>query len=104
VDTVAPLAARRGLEIERAAALAKTAGADAAWEVLRSGAPDDVVICTHGEVLRALIPRLQAEGVDIVGTAGGLERALTKGSAWCLEFDGERPARARFIPLAGTPS
>jgi len=58
VETVEPLAAELGLEVERHERLAEGAGAAAA-ELLRDAG---VVACTHGDVIHALLGRHMKKG------------------------------------------
>jgi broad specificity phosphatase PhoE len=86
VQTVAPLAERLGLEVEDHPALAEEADLDDTAALLDELAGSDAVLCTHGNVLGALVKRLRRRGVDLRGTEGG---GGGKGSAWRLEPDGD---------------
>ena len=83
-QTVDPLAAARGLTVERSDDLAEGAG-DAAIDLVRKllGDAAHTVLCTHGDVVEEVLDDL------------GVDRAswTKKGATWALE-----PGRAR--PLA----
>lgn len=87
IDTVRPLAAQLDLSVEEEPALAPDRGADALSLVQhlmeeRARAPQRPppwVVCTHGEVLAALLPALAA-GVPLPRTPPG-----AKGSVWLLD-------------------
>lgn len=83
VQSVEPLAARLGLPVDECDVLAE--GADTA-EVLRlldKVAAEDAVLCTHGDVLRALLDHVRAEGVKVRRRNGA--PPMEKGSVWELE-------------------
>jgi broad specificity phosphatase PhoE len=82
VQTVAPLAERLGLEVEHHPALAEEADLDDTLALLDELAGTEAVVCTHGNVLGALLKRLRRQGVELVGGTGG---GGGKGSAWRLE-------------------
>jgi 8-oxo-dGTP diphosphatase len=80
VQTVEPLAEARAVGLELEPALAEGAAAAAQALVRGLGIPDsDVVLCSHGDVLGALV---------------GEGRRCRKGSVWVLERaqDGWQPA------------
>lgn len=90
VQTVAPLADRYGLTVEIDAALA-TDGGKAALELCHRLAAsghddDDVVLCTHREVLEVLLPRLARDS----GRKLGHRPPGAKGGAWLLRFHAGR--------------
>ena len=94
VETVAPLADRLGLEVERHPALAEDAEVDEAWALLESLAGVDAVVCSHGPVLSPVLDRVLRRGADITG-----EWSCRKGSVWRLHADGELPfTRAVLLP------
>jgi 8-oxo-(d)GTP phosphatase len=80
VQTVEPLAAVRGIALEVEPALAEGASAGALAFVDGLGEPEsDVVLCSHGDVIGALV---------------GDDRPCRKGSVWVLEraADGWEPS------------
>lgn len=90
-QTVRPLALDRGLAVEFSDALAEGAATSDALALLESS-PDGSVLCTHGDVLLALIGRLTAEGMRLDGSAG-----WKKGSTWVLERRLGRFTSARYV-------
>jgi 8-oxo-(d)GTP phosphatase len=86
VETVEPLAARLGLPIEPEDALAEGESAHAVLALLRRLGPGPLVLCTHGDVVEALV---------------GDSMPKKKGSTWLLagREGGVRPLRY-WAPLA----
>lgn len=91
--TVEPLAERRGLKVELADELLDSADPDTARALLDSLAGEHVVLCSHGEIVKAVVRRLLDEGMAVDGDTG-----WGKGSTWVLERDGDRWATARWLP------
>ena len=92
VQTVRPLALARGLTIELSEALvegASTADAVALLDASSSGG----VLCSHGDVIPAVIDHLRGIGMLIDGEIG-----WKKGSVWTLERRLVRYVRARYVP------
>jgi broad specificity phosphatase PhoE len=83
LQTVGPLAERLGLEVEQHPALAEEADLRDTEALVEELAGVDAVLCTHGNVLGALVKRLRRRGVDLVGHRG--DAGGGKGSAWRLE-------------------
>ena len=81
-QTVAPLAERLGVDVEEHPALAEETDLDDTEALLERLAGADAVLCTHGNVVSALLDRLHWRGAEIVGhdVGGG-----GKCSAWLLE-------------------
>jgi 8-oxo-dGTP diphosphatase len=95
-DTVAPLAAKLGLDVEDAEELAEGAKPKAAVELARhlaASAGGDVVLCAHGDLVPEIVRRLGREGLDWDG-----DLRFAKGSTWVLEWDGERFTEGRYVP------
>jgi phosphohistidine phosphatase SixA len=81
VETLAPLAVRWEVPIETCPALAVDADVDSMLELLTAQALERDVLCTHGEVMDALLERLEATGTTIQSTGVSL---LAKGTYWEL--------------------
>jgi phosphohistidine phosphatase SixA len=94
VDTLAPLAARWEVPVEREAALAADAPADALLDLVTARAFDGDLLCTHGEAMERLLARLG--GVLVAGDPAEL---LAKGTLWELTIaDGEVRALRHVVP------
>lgn len=86
-ETVAPLADHLGVAVETTPALAEEAEVDTAWALVDSLARigGEAVLCSHGNVLSAVLDRVHRRGVEV--DAG--EWACRKGSVWRLETDSD---------------
>ena len=91
-QTVEPLAERLGLPVEVAAELAEGNGATGVLK-LALNADGNSVMCTHGDVIDALLDHLAHEGIDL-----GKKPRCTKGSTWVLELRDGRVVAARYLP------
>jgi len=91
VQTVEPLAAARGVDLEHHDALAE--GADLEDTLKLIGSLDTpAALCTHGDVLGWLIGELRAERVR------GADPSLgKKGSTWVLDVDDGSVTRATYL-------
>ena len=95
-QTVQPLALRRGLALVTAPELAEGAKTQDALELLYDAATSGpAVLCSHGDVIPAMIEGLVSLGMAIDGEPG-----WKKGSIWALDRDATRFVRARYL---GTP-
>lgn len=92
VQTVEPLAQRRALAVEPHPALVEGAGLDLLHRLLRQLAGQDVALCSHSDVIGALVHDLGQRGVDL-----GPKPRWAKGSVWVLE-DGSERERATYLP------
>jgi phosphohistidine phosphatase SixA len=93
VQTVEPLAAALGLEVEATDALAEHADPEAALELLLSLDQDQGVACSHGDLIPVLLRRLEADGMAVDGPL--LDQ---KGSVWLLETKKGKVRRGRYVP------
>jgi len=97
VQTVEPLAARLGIEVEAHPALSEEADVAATWELLEKLVSTSSALCTHGNVLDAVVDRLHRRGVELVGRRGSGRKA----SVWSLEADEDgKITRAVHVPPA----
>lgn len=96
-DTVRPLAARLGIDVEEADELAEGAGAERAVELTRVLATKDgdTVLCTHGDLIPEVLRVLARDGMSWDG-----DLRFAKGSTWALRFDGDRCVDADYRPPA----
>jgi 8-oxo-(d)GTP phosphatase len=97
LQTMQPLAALTGLEMERSGALAP----DSVLEALAlvrdlSGPPtrSGTVLCTHGEVLGIVLKELAAHD----GVALGRRPPGLKGCVWILEMRRRKLTSAEYVP------
>lgn len=92
VQTVEPLAHARGVDVEEDDALAEGASLDRVQRLLRDVADLPTVLCSHGDVIAAVVTDLYHR--EVVGT----ERLRwSKGSTWVLEGAPDI-ARAAYVP------
>jgi 8-oxo-(d)GTP phosphatase len=95
-QTVEPLAARVGLKIEDSPHLAEGAaeGTTLAW--LRGLGGSHVVACSHGDVIPAVLRRLQSSGVPVHSADGFFD--VKKGSIWTLAIEDGEITSATYAP------
>jgi 8-oxo-dGTP diphosphatase len=92
VQTVEPLAADRGIKIERADWLAEGAPTRAALARVRSQ-PGPAVLSSHGDVIPAVVGALLEEGIPYEGPV-----AWKKGATWVVERPAGFPAALWYEP------
>ena len=91
-QTVEPLAERLHLPVEVAPELAEGTGAAGVLKLARN-AEVTSVMCTHGDVLDALLDHLAQEGLDL-----GKKPRCAKGSTWVLDVREGRVVEAAYLP------
>ncbi|HEV8564978.1 MAG TPA: phosphoglycerate mutase family protein [Actinomycetota bacterium] len=92
VQTVRPLAIERGSPIEETSALSEGASVTEALDLIAELGDVPAVLCSHGDVIPALVEHLAENGMTIDG-----ERDWRKGSTWVLERNGGRFRRAHSM-------
>jgi phosphohistidine phosphatase SixA len=92
-QTVEPLAGRLGIAVEEDDRLYEGASGAEARAVAEEVQAGTAVLCSHGDVIPALLDRLAREGVQMDDPW-----AWAKGSTWIVEGDGTRFKRARYAP------
>jgi broad specificity phosphatase PhoE len=92
-QTVQPLAERRRLAVRPDGALAVDAEVDRAVDLVLDTSAGDVLLCSHGEVIRPLLGRLRELGAPI---SDG--EALPKGSVLLLEVADGVIAGTTYLP------
>ena len=86
----------RGLEVEVRPELAEGAPIDAALTLVRELADTTAVLCSHGDIVPALLFVLaDSDGLEI-----GDEPPCAKGSVWELEEIDGRFKAGRYLPPA----
>jgi broad specificity phosphatase PhoE len=93
IQTVEPLAEKAGVEIELDARFAEGGAPDAALEVLFELDGRHGVVCSHGDVIPALLRRLVAMGMTVDGPL--LDQ---KGSVWTIHTKDGSPTKGRYTP------
>lgn len=92
LETLAPLAAALGLEVEAVAELAEGRAYEC-LELIRRLAGTDVALCTHGDVIpEVLLALANEDGLDL-----GPYPREAKGSVWVLDSAGSRFISATYI-------
>ena len=81
--TVGPLAERLGLDVELDGAVQEGAPLQDALAVVRGAALEEVVVCSHGDVIPDVLTWLIGRGLRI-----GPDRRCQKGSVWVLHASG----------------
>lgn len=83
VQTVEPLAERLGIEVETSDALAEGADQRQIADLIDEVAGTSVVLSSHGDVIPAMLQRLQWMGVEFLSPF-----QCKKGSTWVVGHDG----------------
>jgi broad specificity phosphatase PhoE len=104
LQTVRPLAGRRGLPVELSEALAVDGSAAGVQELLVDPAMREAVLCTHGEVIGKVFDRLCGLGLRLPDRA-----RWPKGSTWAIDREGGHAWTATYLaplshPAAVSPS
>jgi 8-oxo-(d)GTP phosphatase len=93
VQTVGPLADAAGLEIVVHPALAEGEGGKPTRDLIRSLAGRNAVLCSHGDVVPALIDWMTHKGMTLKS-----DFEARKGSTWEIEVRAGAFHRARYLP------
>lgn len=93
VETVAPLAEALGLEVEPRAELAEGAAPEALAAMIDEVVGFDAVLCSHGDVIPALLERVRWMGAEVPSPP-----ACAKGSTWVVSHDGAVFTDAEYFP------
>jgi 8-oxo-dGTP diphosphatase len=91
METVAPIAATLGLQVEAEDRLAEGAGPE--WAMSQLAAAPGSVLCTHGDVMAEMVQFLADEHVPM---KGGMQWA--KAGTWAVEVVSGRIVAARYLP------
>jgi 8-oxo-dGTP diphosphatase len=90
VQTLDPLALARGMVVEECQELWEGSSIAEALSVLEAADVENVVACSHGDIIPALIDTLNGQGVTVSG------RGCELGSVWVLDFEHGRWQTARY--------
>ena len=96
MQTLVPLGERLGLEVVERPELAEGAGAEGALALARAHRDTSVVFSSHGDVIPDVLEALAAQGMKLKD-----ELRWQKASTWVLTWDGDRIAKARYLPPPG---
>lgn len=91
-QTVEPLAVAHRIPVEVDERLAEGESPERVAELFRAADGGPVLLCTHGDVIPALLAVLELTGVD-----SGERPPCRKGSVWELKGRGYTPTRARYF-------
>ena len=99
LETVEPIAARLGLDVEPTEALTEGTELEITWRVVEQALlrGTDTVLCSHGDLIPALIHRAECRGMTVEGPAG-----FVKGSIWILTVDGDRISGGTYVAPPAT--
>lgn len=97
LQTITPLADQLGLEIQVEDELWEIRGGQPAYELVRELGREsrNVVLCSHGDVIPAVLEGLREVGMEIGGRCG-----YAKGSVWEIEFEDGVPVLGRYQKTA----
>jgi len=99
METVAPVAGARRLAIEPDDALAEGGDLDSVFAIMRKHIGTGALLCSHGDVIPAVLSSLAAGGIDL-----GPDPRCPKGCIWVLEAErGTEITSARYVPPPPEP-
>jgi len=92
VQSVERLAEERGVEVDVVDELAEGAPPEDALRLFDKVSGHPTVLCTHGDIVQALLTHFKANGVKV----GKLR--MEKGSVWAFETRNGRVTKATYLP------
>jgi 8-oxo-dGTP diphosphatase len=99
VETVAPIASARRLAIEPDDSLAEGGNLDSVLAIIRKHMGTGALLCSHGDVIPAVLSSLAAHGMDL-----GSDPRCPKGCTWVLEAErGTEISSVRYLPPPPDP-
>ncbi len=93
VQTVAPLAQARGLDVRNSTDLQEGRGVTGLYAFFNQDDLDHVVLSTHGDIMWELVEDLTNRHV-----LAAFREQFDKGSTWVVEVEAGLPVKARYIP------
>ncbi len=93
VQTVEPLAEAIGAKVREHDALAEGPDIDAAYDLCDDLVGYNAVLCTHGDVIPAVMNRMMWAGLTLESRF-----YCSKGSIWEVNLEGGRFTTARYVP------
>jgi 8-oxo-dGTP diphosphatase len=93
VQTVEPLAEAIGAKVVEHDALAEGPDIDGAYGLCDELVGYNAVLCTHGDVIPAVINRMMWAGLTLESRF-----YCSKGSIWEIDLEGGRFTTARYVP------
>ena len=93
MQTVEPIARAHKLKVQAEPGLAEGRGLEAAYRFFEDPKLDEVVLCTHGDIVWELVEDLTKRRV-----LPAFREDLDKGSTWVVQVKGGVPVKARYIP------
>jgi 8-oxo-dGTP diphosphatase len=98
METVVPVAGARGLAVEVDGALIEGADIDTTLMLVRKHLATGALLCSHGDVIPAVLSSLAAGGIDL-----GPDPRCPKGCTWVLDGVGSEVTTARYLPPPNAP-
>ena len=92
LQTVQPLAARLGRPVEPEEALGVDGTGAGVLELLAGPGLDQVILCTHGEIIGEIFDELQRAGIELSGPL-----QWPKGSTWVLQLDDGQGRKGTYL-------
>ena len=93
VQTVEPLARARNLSVQQSPDLQEGRGLTGLYVFFNDPDLDDVVLCTHGDLVWELVEDLTNRRV-----LPAFREQFEKGSTWIVKVEDGAPVSARYIP------
>jgi phosphohistidine phosphatase SixA len=93
MQTVEPMARAHRLKVQTEAGLAEGRGLEAAYRFFNDPKLDQVVLCTHADIVFELI-----EDLTKLRVLPAFREDYDKGSTWVVDVKGGVPVKARYIP------
>jgi 8-oxo-dGTP diphosphatase len=99
-ETVAPLAADRGLLVQDADGLSEGAPLSEVLRLVDKISDKPTALCTHGDVIGDLLHHFAGQHVrlDAGDDAAPSELRFPKGSTWVLDVDDGQVVRGTYLP------